>query len=341
MQVCEGWTNFLNELEGTNLPVICFGAGTVPWLAEHLFEKYAIWPRIMFFLDNNVKKAGTTIGVKRKIPVISLKQFMERGLKSFLMLITCEDYLPILEQLKQVRAWKNIHCYIYIKLNYELLKSKKQTWKFTAEGQFLIPKVIHYCWFGNCRKGEVHKKCIQSWRDTCPDYEIIEWNEHQNRYIEEAYAKRKWAYVSDYARLDILYRQGGIYLDTDVELLNPLDLLLSEKGFIAYGQWPAVNSGAGMGCVKGLPIVKEMRDSPRCQLPFLNPDGSLNMVQNGFYESEVLRRYGFSQDFSMQRLEDLLILAPEIMATESLLGGDVFVTEQTLAIHHCAGSWKA
>lgn len=346
MQVCEGWGNFLNELEGTKLSVVCFGAGAIPWLAEPLFEKYEVWSRIIFFLDNNEKKTGTSIGIKRKIPVISPKQFMERGYERFLMLITCEDYIPILEQLKQADVWRDIHCYIYIKLNYELLKNKKQTWTFAPEGQHLIPKVIHYCWFGNCRKGKLHQRCIQSWRDNCPDYEIIEWNEnnydiHKNRYMEEAYAKRKWAYVSDYARLDILYRHGGIYLDADVELLNRLDVLLSEKGFIAYGQWPSVNSGAGMGCVKGLPIVEEMRDKPRSRIPFLNQDGSLNMVQNGFYESGVLRRYGFLQDFSMQRLKDLLVLAPEIMATESLLGEDVFVTEHTLAIHHCAGSWKA
>lgn len=345
MQVCEGWSNFLNELKGSKLPVVCFGAGTIPWLAEPLFEKYAIWSRIVLFLDNNEKKAGTSIGANRKIPIITLKQFIESGRKRFLMLITCENYIPILEQLQQVEEWKDIHCYIYIRLNYELLKNTKQTWKIIQEGPLLIPKVIHYCWFGNGKKEELHKKCIQSWREKCPDYEIMEWNEnnydiHKSRYMEEAYANKKWAYVSDYARLDILYQQGGIYLDADVELLDTLDVLLSEKGFIAYGQWPAVNSGAGMGCAKGLPIVKEMRDEPRGKLPFLNQDGSLNMVQNGFYESEVLRDHGFSQDFSMQRLEGLLVLAPEIMATESLLGENVFVTENTLAIHHCGGSWR-
>lgn len=346
MRVCEGWSNFLNELKGTKLPVVCFGAGTIPWLVEPLFDKYSIWQRILFFLDNDEKRSGSSIGAKRKIPVISLDQFRGKGQKSFVMLITCEDYIPILGQLQQVEEWDDIHCYIYIQLNHELLKNTKQAWEYISEGSPLIPKVIHYCWFGNGGKGELHKKCIQSWRDKCPHYEIIEWNEnnydiHQNRYMEEAYANKKWAYVSDYARLDILYQQGGIYLDADVELLGRLDVLLAEKGFIAYGQWPAVNSGAGMGCVKGLPVVGEMRDEPRGRISFLNPDGSLNMIQNGFYESGVLRNYGFSQDFSMERLEGLLVLAPEIMATESLLGKDVFVTENTLAIHHCGGSWRA
>lgn len=346
MIVREGWEDFFYDvIEGT-LPIVCFGAGTIPWLIEPLFSQLSIWQRILYFLDNDEKKAGTWIGDKRKIPVISVDYFRIKKIKDFILLITCEDFLPVLKQLQRVKEWCDIYCYNYISLNYELLKRAKSSLKPLSGGRPLIPRIIHYCWFGNGEKGELHRKCIQSWKDKCPDYTIIEWNEdnyniHQSRYMEEAYASKMWAYVSDYARLDILHRYGGIYLDTDVELLDSLDVLLSEKGFIAYGQWPAVNSGAGMGCVKGLPIVRKMRDEPRKYSSFFNPDGSLNMVQNGFYESKVLRKYGFLQNFTMQYIKDMLILAPEIMAAESVLGKDLLITENTLAVHHCNGSWKA
>ena len=341
----EGWKKFADNVKEGTMPVICFGAGTIPWLMEPLFTQLSIWPRILYFLDNDEKKAGTLIGEKRKIPVISVEDFRTKKVKEFIMLITCENFIPVLKQLQKVEEWRDIHCYVYIRINYELLKQAKSTLKRIPGRLPQIPRTIHYCWFGRKQKPELVKLCIQSWIKICPDYKVIEWNEdnydiHQNRYILEAYANRKWAYVSDYARLDILYQHGGIYLDTDVELLDRLDMLLGEKGFIAYGQWPAVNSGAGMGCVKGLPIVKEMRDQPRKYISFLNPNGSLNMVQNGFYESRALRNYGFLQDFTMQYIEGLLILAPEIMAAESVLGKELLVTENTLAIHHCKGSWK-
>ncbi len=346
MKVCEGWKTFLNELEETELPLVCFGAGTLPWLIEPLFTRLSIWDRILFFLDNDEKKSGTWIGEGKKIPVITVNRFKEINQKKFLMLITCEAFATVIEQLQRIEEWRNIHCYLYIFLNSELVKNVKQPLSMICEGPPLIPKVIHYCWFGFGEKEEAYQRCIQGWKDKCPDYEIIEWNEsnydiHQSRYMEEAYANQKWAYVSDYARLDILYRFGGIYLDADVELLDRPDMLLSEKGFIAYGQWPAVNSGAGMGCVKGLPIVREMRDEPRKEITFLKPGGGYNMLQNGFYESKVLRKYGFASDFSMQYLDDMLILAPEIIATDSILGEKTFVTENTLALHHCRGSWAS
>ena len=93
----------------------------------------------------------------------------------------------------------------------------------------MIPKVIHYCWFGHSPKPALFQRCIASWKKYCPDYEIIEWNEDnfdisQNDYAREAYEEKKWAFVTDYARLWIVYNHGGIYLDTDVEIIKEFDL---------------------------------------------------------------------------------------------------------------------
>ena len=92
----------------------------------------------------------------------------------------------------------------------------------------MIPKIIHYCWFGGKEKPKDVLDCIASWKKYCPDYKIIEWNEtnydvHKNQYMSDAYKERKWAFVSDYARIDVVYTYGGIYLDTDVEVIKPLN----------------------------------------------------------------------------------------------------------------------
>ena len=121
-----------------------------------------------------------------------------------------------------------------------------------------IPKIIHYCWFGGGPISPESRKCIESWKKYCPDYKIIEWNEQnfeisQNRYAQQAYEAKKYAFVSDYVRLAVLYEYGGIYLDTDVELVRPLDELLEHKGFIGmehsapspYGRTLLVNTGSG------------------------------------------------------------------------------------------------
>ena len=134
-----------------------------------------------------------------------------------------------------------------------------------------IPKIIHYCWFGGGPISPESRKCIESWKKYCPDYKIIEWNEQnfeisQNRYAQQAYEAKKYAFVSDYVRLAVLYRYGGIYLDTDVELVRPLDELLEHKGFISmehsapspYGRTLLVNTGSGVGAEPGCEMIGKM-----------------------------------------------------------------------------------
>ena len=128
----------------------------------------------------------------------------------------------------------------------------------------MIPKIIHYCWFGRNPKPELAVKCIKSWKKRCPDYEIIEWNEDNfdisscPLYVRQAYEAKKWAFVSDYVRLKVVYDEGGVYLDTDVELKKGLDALLAYDAYFGFEDGTHVNTGLGFGAVKGAPILKEM-----------------------------------------------------------------------------------
>lgn len=335
----------MQEVTVTGKPVVCFGAGAVSVFIEKLLIENHIWEQIICFLDNDSSKEGKTVGNLKKIPIITVESFKKMCIDDFILLITMESYAVIENQFNQFVRWAHISCYEYIKLNYEIQKEIQQPMCLIPKGKpAIIPKTIHYCWFGKSEKKEIHKHCIESWRKYCPDYEIIEWNEDnyvlkKNIYMRQAYDVGKWAYVSDYARLDILYRYGGIYLDTDVELFHCFDDLLGVEAFIAHGQWPAVNSGSGMGAVKGNKIIFEMMDDERATMPFVQKDGTFNTVENGYYETKVLRRHGYDVPFVMKNVDGMLILAPEILATASVLGENVFVTENTISLHHCAGSW--
>ena len=126
-------------------------------------------------------------------------------------------------------------------------------------------KKIHYCWFGGTEIPDKYKSWMESWERFCPDYEIIQWNEDnydvsKNKYMFQAYSEKKWAFVPDYARLDIIYNHGGIYLDTDVEIIKNFDDLLYTKGFAGFESNDYVAFGLGFGAMKNLPIIKELRD---------------------------------------------------------------------------------
>ena len=127
----------------------------------------------------------------------------------------------------------------------------------------MIPKIIHYCWFGQSEMPTEYKRYIETWREKCPNYQIKEWNErnfdiNSSAYAKEAYEEKKWAFVSDYARLKIIYDEGGIYLDTDVELIKSLDSLLSEKCFLATETTGYIATGLGFGAEQGNEIIKKM-----------------------------------------------------------------------------------
>ena len=167
----------------------------------------------------------------------------------------------------------------------------------------MIPRKIHYCWFGRGEKPRLAQKCIASWKKYCPDYKIIEWNEQnfdisKNRYVQQAYEAKKYAFVSDYARLAVVYEYGGIYLDTDVELVRPLDELLELPGFMGFQTNNEVATGLGFGARKGNPVVQALlRDYDA--LDFLKADGSADLTPCPERNTRVLQALGVTDAFDM------------------------------------------
>lgn len=208
----------------------------------------------------------------------------------------------------------------------------------------MIPKVIHYCWFGGNPKTPKMEKCIKSWRKFCPDYEIIEWNENnfaieeQCDFIKEAYEAKKYAFVSDVARLKIIFEHGGIYLDTDVEILKPIDGLLNHKCFLGWQDEKYVANGLGFGAEKGNPIIGENYDSYK-DIRFVNEDGSYNMKACPIYTTNILLNHGLKMKNIIQNLDFATIYPIEYFNPLDDATNRLIVTEKTYSIHWYAKTW--
>lgn len=205
-----------------------------------------------------------------------------------------------------------------------------------------IPKVFHYCWFGGNELTESVKKCIQSWEKYCPEYQIIRWDESnydytKNKYMREAYQQKKWGFVSDYARLDILYNYGGIYLDTDVEIIRSFDDLLEYKAFMGFEN-NYVALGLGFGARKHVEEIKEMRDEYE-NLSFILPDGSLNMRPVPRYTTEYLEARGLVANGTRQTINGIEIFPTEYFCPKDFYTKECKKTKNTYSIHHYDSSW--
>ena len=207
----------------------------------------------------------------------------------------------------------------------------------------MIPKIIHYCWFGRSELPPLARKCIASWKKFLPDYEIKEWNEDnydiaKNAYMAAAYKEKKFGFVPDYIRSDLIYQFGGFYFDTDVEVIKPLDTLLQYKGILGFESKDYVNGGLIVAGEKGLEIFKEMRDIYD-SVSFYNKDGSLNLLASPAYNTEVLVRHGLKKDGTMQEVAGITIFPTDYFCPKPSQFGKVKITENTLTIHHYAASW--
>lgn len=208
----------------------------------------------------------------------------------------------------------------------------------------MIPKIIHYCWFGGANLPEDAQRCIASWKKLCPDYEIKRWDEsnydvNSNDYIKEAYENQKWAFVSDYARLDIIYQEGGFYLDVDVELIKPLDDFLDEYCVLARETSGYINTGLGFAAEKENPYIKEMLSEYEGK-HFLMEKGILDFTPCPRRNTAPFLKYGYKQDESETwEYDNLKVYASEYFCPINYKTQEMKITEKTYSIHHYSALW--
>ena len=210
----------------------------------------------------------------------------------------------------------------------------------------MIPKIIHYCWFGRNPLTPLAQKCIASWRQYFPDYEIREWNEDNFDvncipYTAEAYKVGKYAFVSDYARFWVLYQNGGLYFDTDVEVIRPLEDVVEKGPFMGFellGEKMAVNPGQGLAAEPGMPLYKDILDRYE-SLPFLLSDGTINPCMMIPMVTELLKERGLKGNGLIEHIADIDIYPPDWFNPFDDAMGDLCKTDNTRTIHWYAKSW--
>ena len=209
----------------------------------------------------------------------------------------------------------------------------------------MIPKILHYCWFGPKEMPEQEKEHLATWRKYCPDYEIMRWSEdnfdiNSNRYVKEAYENKKFAFVTDYVRLYALLNYGGIYMDTDVEVCKNLDPLLNLPAFSGFESDCKIPTGT-MGSEKGNPwIALLLKDYDN--ISFLRQNGTMDLTTNTARITETtLKNYNITLDGKKIQTEDVVFLPFEFLCAKNWETGEIVRTPDTYTIHHFANSWQS
>ena len=334
---------FARRTEGKK--IICFGAWIMPANFCKAYPKYRFEERIVNLSDNDRKKWGTKFlldnGVSRE--VVSPDRLREIVDKDTVLFITSMYFAAIIEQLDAFKELDGTDCYIYPFMQYDRKFEKIENLRNSEIP--LIPKKIHYFWFGHNPKPPLAIKCIESWRKFCPDYEIIEWNEEnydvtKNRFMREAYEAKKWGFVPDYARLETIYKYGGIYFDTDVELIKPIDDLLYKEAFFGFGNYGRINTGGGFASKPGVQLFKNLIERYET-FHFIKDDGTLDLTTNTMHEEPTFIEWGLKPDDTMQLIKGVLFLQSDFMAP--LVPGFLVprLTDNTISIHYGSVSWES
>ena len=216
----------------------------------------------------------------------------------------------------------------------------------------MIPKVIHYCWFGRNPLPKEYQRYVESWRQFLPDYEIKEWTEDNYDvncipFSAEAYSVGKYAYVSDYARLKIIYENGGVYFDTDVEVIKSMDDILEKGAFMAFEKHESdpdnrhlVAVGLGFACEPHNPIIKEIMDYYE-NVHYIMNDGSVKQIPTVYITTDVLKKHGLVVSSHPLELEGITIYPWEYFCPMEYLSNKIEITENTRTIHHYSATWMS
>lgn len=308
--------------------IVLWGTGK---LFTSFYQRYGDFidsERILAIVDNDVKKQGMLIRWKTQNFYITDINSLKNNLSNTIVLILANAAYDIYIQINELEYMSDCEVCIskFIEAKSRLLEESNRIIPndFRRSNSQMIPKKIHYCWFGGAKKPNSVLECINSWKKFCPDYEIIRWDESNydykwNRYMKEAYERKKWAFVSDVARLDIIYKNGGVYLDTDVELIKSLDNLLYQRCYFGIESGGLVNTGLGFGAVSNHYFVKQLLDIYE-DMHFVNDNGTMNTTSCPIIQREAFNSIGFTFDGNYFTTDEITILPESILCPQNQIG---------------------
>ncbi len=210
----------------------------------------------------------------------------------------------------------------------------------------MINKIIHYCWFGGNPLDSTAIKCLESWKKHFPDYEIIQWNEdnfdvNQMDFMAKAYEDKKWAFVSDVARLIIVYEHGGLYFDTDVEVIKSYDDILEENvsAFLGLENGCVVNSGLGYGAEKNHPFLKRLIEEYE-KIDYIQYRDHVSDIACPIITTDLLMQEGFIKEDRKQTVSGVSIYPSSYFSPLDYHTGEIRIKEETHSIHWYSASWQ-
>lgn len=326
--------------------VVCYGIGKRFHMFLCEFEGMSIIEKIRFCIDAYAKDNMIKIE-NRLIEVQGISSLQTVRDNNYVLVITNLRYDQVVDDLTDQGLLQGIQVFCFTHLYGMLLEERAMNkWvpanlRITKEQR--IPKVIHYCWFGGNPIPDKYKKWMESWHKYCPDYEIVEWNESnydvtKNAYMYEAYQCKKWGFVPDYARLDIIYNHGGIYLDTDVELVQNLDDLLYQDAYFGFEREENVNLGLGFGAVAKSNILLQMKEYYETHY-FIKENGEMDLTASPVIQTDILQKTGLRMDGEYQRFGNVSIYPEKVLSGKCPYTRRVRLTPYTRSIHHFEATW--
>lgn len=321
--------------------IVIYGAGMIGSITTmSILEELNLKSRVAFFVDGDIDKQGSFV---ENIPVCSKERLKEIHSDAYVLFIALSRFSDVLEELNTFDNLIDMDCYIVPMLCIENYMSSSEMLIAKESDIPCIPKVIHYMWIGKKPVPKVLQKCIDSWKEFCPDYELKLWNEdnydiEKNPYMKQAYEAKAYGFVPDYARIDILYHHGGIYFDTDVELVRNIDHLLYQKAFCCVEKWQTVNFGGGSGAMPRNQMLGELLRE-RGSIRFVEANGRLNKNTCGYYDTKFFMKHGYKINGKIQSINGVTVYPSEVFHPYDYTSGRVTKTANTCGIHHFNGGW--
>lgn len=318
-----------------------FGASKRLETYKNIFPLYFLSEVTDYIVDNNEAKWGQSVLLDNIMyTIISPQQMIENIKKQDKILIMSIHYDEIVNQLDSISKLNDIDCYILDYIYAFNDGSINMDYYERCKGNiYYIPPVIHYCWFGRKPIPDEYMQYINTWGEMCPDYDIIQWDEsnydvYKHPYIARAYNEKKWAFVSDYARLDIVYNYGGIYLDTDVELIKNLDELRKFRVYVGFESESFINTGLGFGAEEGHSLIGKFLES----YDDIEPGTYIPCPQ---IQSKDMENLGLTRNNTFQYFDDegVAVLPSEFLCPMEYRYKQLNITDKTVSIHHYSGSW--
>lgn len=325
--------------------VFIYGAGRT---LESNIKNYFQNIHVIGIIDKDPRKWGKKsfdeIGEFSICGIDVLIEYIQRkGLDNILLYITSQFYAAeIIEELDKIPELDKLECYIHFLIRNT--REKLYDFDFTV-GEQLIPKKIHYVWFGGKDLPQEYIDNIDTWKKYNPDYEIVRWDEsnydvEKTDFTREAYKAGKWSHLSNYVRLEVIYENGGIYLDTDVEVIKNFDCILNDECFFCMGNQDSINNGCGFGAISGNSIVYSMMNE-YSGLHYDPAKGGVGMRSGHNFLDPVLKENGFVMENKYQKINGTVLYPKEIFAPLTFSTMEDFYCEKTISVHKEAGAWKS